>query len=61
MRVWWEFGQMEEIRVKIENERKEMRKIKWELAQTPSPLEILHCRKWLEITIQRSSRVQKYD
>ena len=33
MRVWWEFGQMGEIRVKRENKRKEMREIKWEFAQ----------------------------
>ena len=32
-RVWWEFGQMGEIRVKRENKRKEMREIKWEFAQ----------------------------
>ena len=25
MSVWWEFGQMGEMRVKTENERKEMR------------------------------------
>ena len=28
MRVWWEFGQMGEIRAKRENERKEIREIR---------------------------------
>ena len=61
MSVWWEFGQMGEMRVKTENERKEMRGNKWEFGQIPSSLAILYSRKWLEITIQRSSRVQKYN
>ena len=58
----WEFGnEILEIRVKRENERKEMREIKWEFAQIPSSLAIWYSRKWLEITIQRSSREQKHN
>ena len=53
------FGQMGEIRVKIENERKEMRKIKWVFAQIPSSLAILYRRKLLQIIIQETSRAQK--
>ena len=59
MRVWWEFGQIGEIRVKIENERKEMRKKKWEFAQIPSSLAILYRRKLLQMIIQETSRAQK--
>ena len=59
LRIWkWEFGEITEMRVKREKGRKEMREIKWEFAHIPSSLAILYCRKWLEITIQRSSRVQ---
>ena len=60
MSVSWEFGQMGEMRVKTENERKEMRGNKWEFGQIPSSLAILYSRKWLEITIQ-ISRVQRYN
>ena len=52
---------MGEMRVKRENERKEMTEIKWEFAQIPSSMAILCSRKWLEITIQRPARVQKYN
>ena len=46
MRVWWEFGQIGEMRVKRENEeRKGMREIKWEFAQIPSSLAILYSRE----------------
>ena len=61
LRIWeWEF---DESLVKLEKwEWKErMRKNKWEFAQIPSSLVILYSRKWLEITTQRSSRVQKYN
>ena len=52
---------MGEMRVKRENERKEMTEINWEFAQIPSSMAILYSRKWLEITIQRPARVQKYN
>ena len=50
-RVWWEFDQIREMRMKRENERKETREIKWEFAQILSSLAILCIRKWFEITI----------
>ena len=52
---------MGEMRVKRENERKEMIEINWEFAQIPSSMAILYSRKWLEIAIQRPTRVQKYN
>ena len=40
MRVWWEFGQMGEMRVERENESKEKREIIWEFAQIRVPWQI---------------------
>ena len=49
--VKWEKGEWKE----------EIREKKWEFGQIPSSLAILYSKKWLEITIHRSSRVQKYN
>ena len=61
MRVWWEFGQMGEMKVKIENEIKEMRENGWYFGQRWSSLgiTILYSGQWLEITIHRSSKSTK--
>ena len=49
--VKWEKGEWKE----------KMREKKWEFGQIPSSLAVLYSKTWLEITIQGSSRVQKYN
>ena len=49
--VKWEKGEWKE----------KMREKKWEFGQILSSLAVLYSKKWLEITIQGSSRVQKYN
>ena len=60
----WEFGNESFMRAwsngRNEGEKREWEKIN-EFAQIPSSLAILYSRKLLEITIRRSSRVQKYN
>ena len=58
LRIWkWVF---DESLVKWEKSewKESMKEKKWDFAQIPSSLAILYRRKWLEITIQRSSTVQ---